>query len=47
MIVGANMNAKLKEPGESEHDGIGKHVFGVGQHVQKGEGDEEHRQLIQ
>ena len=46
VIIGADMNCKLSEPGAAEGDGIGPHVFGLGQAVEEIEGVEENRAFL-
>ena len=45
--VGADMNAEIKEPGDSPSDGIGEHIFGYGQQIGEGAGVEDNRRLLQ
>ena len=47
--IGADMNAKLTEPGDTPEDGVGQYIFGTDgtTDVQEGAGVEENRHLVQ
>ena len=45
LIIGADMNIKFLEPGATEEEGVGPHVFDAGE-AQEGEGVERSRYLL-